>query len=38
VQVGSAFEACKGNLKEMGKQFKAITDAVQKAGKEKLNK
>jgi len=38
VQVGSAFEACKGNLKEMGKQFKAITDAVRKAGKEKMAK
>ena len=35
VQVGSAFESCKGNLQEMGKKFKGITDAVKKAGKEK---
>ncbi len=35
IQVGSAFESCKGDLKEMGKKFKAITDTVKKAGKEK---
>lgn len=35
VQVGTPFEACKGNLSEMGKKFKGITDAVKKAGKEK---
>jgi len=35
IHVGSAFEACKGNLNEMGKKFKAITSAVKKAGKEK---
>ena len=35
IQVGSAFESCKGDLKEMGKKFKGITDAVKKAGKEK---
>jgi len=35
VQIGSAFEACKGNLAEIGKRFKAITSAVKKAGKEK---
>jgi len=35
VQIGSAFEASKGNLGEMGKKFKAITEAVKKAGKEK---
>ena len=35
VQVGTAFEASKGNLEEMGKTFKAITEAVKKAGKEK---
>ncbi len=35
VQVGTAFEANKGNLQQMGKTFKAITDAVKKAGKEK---
>jgi len=35
IHVGSAFEATKGNLDEMGKRFKAITTAVKKAGKEK---
>ncbi len=35
IHVGSAFEACKGDLKEMGKKFKAITAAVKKAGSEK---
>ncbi len=35
VQVGTAFESSKGNLQEMGKTFKAITEAVKKAGKEK---
>jgi len=35
IQVGSAFEACGGNLEKMGKKFKAITAAVKKAGKEK---
>ncbi len=35
VQIGSAFEACKGNLEKVGKKFKAITSAVKKAGKEK---
>jgi len=35
IQVGSAFEASAGNLKEMGKRFNAITSAVKKAGKEK---
>ncbi len=35
IHVGSAFEACKGDLKEMGKRFKEITTAVKKAGKEK---
>lgn len=35
IHVGSAFEASAGNLKEMGKKFKAITDAVKKAAKEK---
>jgi len=35
VQVGTAFELNKGNLKEIGKRFKAITTAVKKAGKEK---
>lgn len=35
IHVGSAFEACKGDLKEMGKRFRAITSAVNKAGKEK---
>ena len=35
VQIGTAFEASKGNLNEAGKKFKAITTAVKKAGKEK---
>lgn len=35
IQVGSAFEACKGNLKEVEKRIKSITTAVAKAGKEK---
>jgi phosphoglycerol geranylgeranyltransferase len=35
VQIGTAFEASKGNLKEAGKKFNAITTAVKKAGKEK---
>lgn len=35
VQVGTAFEASQGNLDEMGKKFRAITDSVKKAGKEK---
>lgn len=35
VQIGTAFEASKGDLKEAGKKFKAITTAVKKAGKEK---
>ncbi len=35
IQVGTAFEQCKGNLQETGKKFKAITDAVKKAGREK---
>lgn len=35
VHVGTAFEQCKGNLTELGKCFKEITNAVKKAGKEK---
>ena len=35
VQIGTALESSKGNLQEMGKKFKALTDAVKKAGKEK---
>ncbi len=35
IQVGSTFEASKGNLKEMAKKFSTITGAVKKAGKEK---
>jgi phosphoglycerol geranylgeranyltransferase len=35
VQVGTAFEASKGNMQQLGKRFKAITDAVRKAGAEK---
>ncbi len=35
IQVGTALEASKGNLPEMGKKFKAITDAVKKAAREK---
>ncbi len=35
IQVGTAFEASNGNPKEMANKFKAITDAVKKAGKEK---
>lgn len=38
VQVGTAFESSKANLQEMGKRFKAITDAVKKAGQEKKAK
>jgi phosphoglycerol geranylgeranyltransferase len=38
VQVGTAFESSKRNLLEMGKRFKAITEAVKKAGKEKAKK
>lgn len=36
VQVGTAFEKSKGDLKKMGLTFKEITSAVKKAGKEKL--
>jgi len=35
VQIGTALESSKGNLQEMGKKFKALTDAVKKAGMEK---
>ena len=35
IQVGSAFERCKGDLKKMGETFKAITGAAKKAGKER---
>ncbi len=35
IHVGSALEACKGDLKLMGKRFNEITSAVKKAGKEK---
>jgi len=36
VQVGTAFEKSKGDLKKIGQTFKAITSAAKKAGKEKL--
>lgn len=35
VQIGTAFENSRGNLKKMGEKFKKITSAVGKAGKEK---
>ncbi|MCX6798594.1 MAG: geranylgeranylglyceryl/heptaprenylglyceryl phosphate synthase [Candidatus Diapherotrites archaeon] len=35
VQIGAAFESCRGKLPEMGKCFKSMTDAVRKAGKAK---
>ena len=35
VHVGTALEACNGDLVKMGKKFKEITSAVKKAGKEK---
>jgi phosphoglycerol geranylgeranyltransferase len=35
VQIGTAFEASKGSLQQMGKKFKSIADAVARAGKEK---
>ncbi len=35
VHVGTALEACKGDLTKMGKKFNEITSAVKKAGKEK---
>lgn len=35
IHVGSALEACKGDLKAMGKKFNELTGAVKKAGREK---
>ena len=35
IHVGSALEACKGDLDALGKKFKELTSAVKKAGKEK---
>ncbi len=35
VQIGTAFEVSKGDLKKMGRTFKEITSMVKKAGKEK---